>query len=647
MKKILFLILFLFISNINYSQTFSTKNKKAIKFFNEALTEYNAFNFKKTIYWCEQALNKDKKFVEVYYLLSDVYGELKLPERKIKMLEKAIKIAPQKSSQAYYTLAKTELSIGKYKKAKAHVLELKKYDIKNRYSNQIKSYLERCNFGINAMNNPVNFKANNLGKNINSEYNEYLPTITADEQTLIFTRLIRSGKRYYDGTFEMQEDFFISKNENNKFGKAKALGSPLNTIGNEGAQSLSADGKMLFFTSCEYENGKSYHGKTYGSCDIFVSHKTGNNWSQPENLGAEVNTKYWESQPSFSADGKTLYFASNRPGGKGKIDIWKTELQDDKTWTKPVNLGDNINTKGQDQSPFIHYDNKTLYFASNGHLGMGKQDLFLSRKDTSGNFGAPKNLGYPINTWGEEVSLTINANGNKAYFASSKKSEFGGLDLYTFELTKENKPNKVTYVKGTIYDAESVDKLEANIKLINLSSNKQVAQSTSDKETGEFLICIPAGEDYAFNVSKEGYLFYSETFTLAQSTDNLKVYTFDIPLSPIRKGKKTILKNIFFDVNSYELQQKSYSELEKLYQFLQKNKNIKIEIGGHTDNTGNETHNKQLSLNRARSVYNFLISKGIEKARLSYKGYGSSLPIDTNETEIGKQNNRRTEFKIL
>ncbi|NPA44309.1 MAG: OmpA family protein, partial [Chlorobi bacterium] len=593
MKKLI-IILLIIISTQTYSQTLSSKNKKAIEYFNKALTFYNAYKYDKAIYWSEAALKKDDKFTEVYYLLSDIYGELKQPVRKTLMLKKAIVIAPQKSTLAYYTLIKTELSIGKYKDAKRHTLALQKYDTEKKYASKITYFLKRANFGIKAMENPVNFKPVNLGENINSEFNEYLPAITADEQTLIFTRLIPNGKRYYDGSLQKQEDFFISEKKDNKFTLAKAIGEPLNSQGNEGAQSLSADGRTLFFTSCEYERGKSYHGKSYGSCDIFVSHKVGDNWSQPENLGATVNSKYWESQPSFSADGKTLYFASDRPGGKGKIDIWKTELQEDNTWTKPVNLGDSINTKGQDQSPFIHYDNKTLYFASNGHIGMGKQDLFMARMDTSGKFTEVKNLGYPINTWDEEVGLAINATGNTAYFASSKKSEFGGLDLYTFELPKEIKPNKVTYVKGIVYDAESVDKLEAKIKLINLSTNKEIAQAISDKETGEFLICLPVGEDYAFNVSKEGYLFYSETFSLSKSSDSLQIYRFDIPLSPLRKGKKTILKNIFFDTDSYELKKTSYPELEKLYQFLQKNKNIKVEISGHTDNTGNETHNKKL-----------------------------------------------------
>ncbi len=646
MKKFLFILL-LFIGGQVYSQTLCTKNKRAIEYFNKALKYYNSYNYKEAVYWSEAALDKDKKFIEVYYLLSDIYGENKLYDKKILALKKAISIKPQKSALAYFTLAKTELSIGRYEDAKQDFELLKKYDVQKRYLKSIDKYVKKCNFGIEAMKHPVNFKPVNLGKNINSQYDEYLPSLTADEQTLIFTRLIPSGKISYNGTVEKQEDFYSSKKINGIFSKAKALGPPLNTLGNEGAQSISADGKLLFFTSCEYDRGKSYHGLTFGSCDIFVSHKTGKKWSKPKNLGKPVNSKYWESQPSFSADGKTLYFASNRPGGKGGIDIWKTVMKKDSSWSQPENLGDTINTSGHEQSPFIHYDNKTLYFASNGHPGMGKSDLFLSRKDSTGHWKKPQNLGYPINTFDEEVSLVLNAKGDKAYFASSKKSEFGGIDLYTFEITKENKPQQVTYIHGVVYDKETSERLYSVIKLINLKTQKEVALASSDELTGKYLVCLPAGENFAFTVSKPGYLFFSENFRVQKNGDSLKTYHFDIPLSPVKKGEKTILKNIFFDTDSYELKQNSFPELQNLYHFLKNNPKIRIEISGHTDNTGSETHNKELSLQRAKSVYNYLISKGIEKTRLTYKGYGSSLPINSNNTEKEKQQNRRTEFKIL
>jgi len=647
MKKIIIAVSIIFISFTVYSQHLSTKNKKAIQYFNKALEYYNSYNYKEAVYWSGQALKKDKNFIEVYYLLSDIYGETKNYGKKIIALQKAIAVKPEKSALAYFTLAKTELQIGRYEEAKKDFKRLQNYDKQKKYTSRTGKYIERCNFGIEAIKHPVKFNPINLGKNINSEFNEYLPGLTADGKTLIFTRLVPSGKISYDGKYEYQEDFFISEKENGKFMPAKAFGSPLNTRGNEGAQSISADGKLLFFTSCEYEKGKSAHGKTYGSCDIFFSHKEGKKWSKPKNLGPVVNSKYWESQPSFSADGKTLYFASNRPGGKGKIDIWKTEMQPDSSWTKPVNLGDTINTPEQDQSPFIHYDNKTLYFSSNGHLGMGKSDLFFSKKDTSGHWQKPVNLGYPINTFDEEVSLTVNLKGDKAFFASSKKSEFGGLDIYGFELPKHDKPGQVTYVRGVVFNKETSEKLSTEIRLINIRTKEETAIVSSDAVNGEYLVCLPAGEDYAFNVSKNGYLFFSENFSLKNTKDTLRIYRYDIPLSPIKKGEKTILKNIFFDTDSYKLKPDSYVELENLYRFLKNNPQIKIEISGHTDNTGSETHNKTLSENRAKSVYNYLINNGIEKSRLTFKGYGSSNPVNTNNTEKERQNNRRTEFKIL
>jgi len=646
MKKLI-LIFFILLSGQIYSQHFSTKSKKAIEYFNKALEYYNSYNYKEAIYWSGQALNKDKKFIEVYYLLSDIFGEIKKYDKKIIALQKAIAIKPEKSALAYITLAKTELSIGRYEDAKKDLELLKKYDKTKRYASRADSYIKKCNFGINAINHPVKFNPVNLGKNINSEFDEYLPSLTADGQTLIFTRLIPTGKMSFDGTYQKQEDFWFSKKENGIFLPAKELGKPLNTLGNEGAQSISADGKLLFFTSCEYEKGKSAHGRTYGSCDIFISHKKGEKWDKPKNLGIPVNSKYWESQPSFSADGKTLYFVSNRPGGKGGIDIWQTTMKKDSSWTQPINSGDIINTAKNEQSPFIHYDGKTLYFSSNGHPGMGKSDLFLSRKDSSGHWQKPKNLGYPINTFDEEVSLVLNTKGNKAFFASSKKSEFGGIDLYTFEITKENRPNAVTYVQGVVFDKETDEKLSSEIHLINLKTKKEVVRAQSDNENGTYLVCLPAGEDYAFNVSKSGYLFYSENFSLENTKDSLKIFRFDIPLSPIKKGEKIVLKNIFFDTDSYRLKKTSSVELENLLQFLKINPTLKIEISGYTDNTGSEKHNKQLSIDRAKSVYNHLINSGISKKRLLYKGFGSSFPIDTNKTEEGKQNNRRTEFKII
>ncbi len=645
MNKLILILLFLPVDI--YAQTYSSDNKKAVEFFERAFGYYNSYQYKESVYWAEAALEKDNKFIEVYYLLSDIYAEVGKPQKTIQYLKTAVEIRPEKNIQAFLTLAKTELSIGNYADAKTHFLDLNKYDVLHIYTKLSDSLIMVCNFGIEAMNNPVNFKPVNAGENINSEFDEYLPALSANEKLLIFTRLIPSGKISFDGQYEFQEDFFVSRKKGNEYSKAEAFGEPLNTHSNEGAQSISADGRMLFFTSCDYESGKNPHGKSNGSCDIFVSHKNGNKWSKPLNLGTPVNSKFWESQPSFSADGKTLYFTSNRPGGKGGMDIWMSQMKPDSTWMIPVNCGDRINTSKHEQSPFIHYDNTTLYFSSNGLTGMGKQDLFLSKKDSSNHWKKPVNLGYPINTCDEEVTMAINPTGDKAYYSSEKKPSLGGLDLFYFELDTKIRPNPVTFVSGVVYDIETSEKLSSTVKLIRLTDNIVVASAMSDPVNGEYLICIPSGNDYAFNVSKSGYLFFSENFSLTENKDSLKNYYFDIPLSPLKKGKKTILKNIFFDYDSYEIKKTSFVELENLYNFLKNNETVKIEISGHTDNIGNENHNLELSVKRAKAVYEYLTVKGISSERIRFEGYGSKQPIDSNENEKGRQNNRRTEFKIL
>ncbi len=647
-KILLFLILSLCLFQNSYSQKYSTKSKKAISYFEKSLQYYRNFNYNEALEYAEKAIKKDKEFVEVYYLLSDIYGQLGEYNRKIQILKKAIQLNPAKSKFAYLNLCKTEIYIGKYIDAKKNLLEFRKRNPGNKYLSEIKDLHLRCEFAINAIENPVEFKAENLGDKVNTKYDDYSPVLTLDEKQLIFTVGIpRSGVSEVYTQKDTQEDFFVSeKSDSGIWQKSKNIGKPVNTPGNEGAQSISPDGKFLFFTSCNNILNKNHHGKSYGSCDLFYSIFQTNKWSQPENIGKPINSKYWETQPSFSSDGKTLYFVSNRPGGKGNSDIWTSELKKDGTWKTPRNIGDIVNTKGSEQYPFIHPDNKTLYFSSDGHLGMGRTDLFVSRKDSLGNWTKPKNLGYPINTYKDEVSLIVNAEGNKAFFSSDNLSGFGRLDLYSFDLNEENRPERVTYLKGIVYDSETRKTVLADFELINLQNGKTVTESFSDPKNGGFLICLPTGNNYALNVTKSGYLFHSENFSLANLFKDKEAYHIDIPLVPIKIGKKIVLKNIFFELDSYELKHESYVELNKAFDFLKKNSSMKIEIGGHTDNSGTKKHNEELSSNRAQTVFNYFISKGIEKKRLSYKGYADNVPISDNSTKEGRAKNRRTEFQI-
>jgi outer membrane protein OmpA-like peptidoglycan-associated protein len=366
------------------------------------------------------------------------------------------------------------------------------------------------------------------------------------------------------------------------------------------------------------------------------------------NLGTDINSKTWETQPSFSADGKTLYYIRRvkEKNGNTHSDIFVSELGEDGYWKSPNRLPDYINTQKNEESVFIHPDGQTLYFASNGHPGMGGLDIYITRRTENGEWGLPINIGYPINTFKNENSILISPDGKKAYFASDREGGFGGLDLYEFELPKSIQPQAVSYLAGKVIDAETRQPLGSKFELYNLENEALVVSSFSDQENGKFLVALPLAKNYALNVSKPGYLFHSENFTLKEKRED-KPYTKNIELKRIKVGEKVILKNIFYATSKFNLLDESKSELKKLVDFLTKNSAIKIELGGHTDNVGSVALNQELSNNRAKEVYQYLVSNGIKAGRLSYKGFGANEPVATNDTEEGRAQNRRTEFKVI
>jgi outer membrane protein OmpA-like peptidoglycan-associated protein len=438
----------------------------------------------------------------------------------------------------------------------------------------------------------------------------------------------------------MHEDLFVAfrNPETGEFDKAIPMPGDVNTPLNEGAQCISADGKTVVITACNRPGG-------VGSCDLYIMFLKNEKWTKPQNMFT-VNSTSWDSNPSLSADGRTLYFSSGRAGGYGKTDIWKAEIDREGIAKNPaVNLGPPINTEFEEISPFIHPDGKTLYFASNGLPGMGDFDLYYSRLDDNGNWQTPVNVGYPINTKGEERSLIVNAKGDIAMFASSTTKR--DLDIYYFKIPEEAKPVAVTYVKGYVYDIKTNKRLVAQCEMLDLENGEIIAEMVSEEGTGEYMVCLPIDKDYAFNVSKDGYLFYSENFSLTNLKNPEEPYIINIPLKPIEDGITVVLKNIFFEFNSFDLLPESYTELKKVIDYMNSNPKMKIEIGGHTDNVGTKEYNKDLSQNRARSVYNYLISKSIDANRLSFKGYDYSVPIADNDTEEGRAKNRRTEFKVI
>ena len=615
---------------------YSTKSKKAIKHFEEALKYYSARSNRTALEYLEKALKADDKFVEAYTVSGDCYTDLGDLDKAIFNYQKVIELNPNFMATTYKQLADVQFRIGDYEAAiPNYETFLTKKRVNPKLKERASRYLENARFGAEAKKDPVPFEPVNLGENINSTEYEYFPVLTADEQTLVFTRNSRRN-----GGLDLQEDFYVSVSDEGKWLPAMNLGKPINTDDNEGAQTITADGKQLFFIGCNRKTGM-------GSCDIYRSLRNGRKWAKPENLGSPVNSSKWESQPSVSSDGKTLYFVSNRNGGQGGMDIWVTHLAPNGEWTVPRNLGDVINTPFSEETPFIHPDGKTLYFTSNGHLGMGEKDIYMSRMDSMGNWSTPKNLGYPINTWNDEQGLFVAASGENAYFSSDREGGYGRLDLYSFKLYEDARPAKVTYVKGKVRDKVTGKPLAAKFELIDLETSEVVIESSSDPINGKFLVTLPVDHEYALNVSKDEYLFYSEHFSLDKDYDLSEPHIMDVEMQPIKYGEKVVLKNIFFETASYALLPESRVELDKLVSFMNNNPSIRIEIGGHTDNVGKPKDNQLLSENRSRSVRSYLIDNNISEDRIQYKGYGEEQPIDTNETSEGRANNRRTEFKVL
>lgn len=623
------------------SDQLTTRNQRARRSFERALQAWRVHDDSRTIAELRLALESDPDFLEAHLLLGEVYFSREFYKESIPNYQRALEINPDFFPQVRYYLGASLLKTGQYAGAKRLFEEFLAIEkISENLKNASRAGLETCEFALAAMADPVPFNPMNLGDSINSQYPEYSPALTTDEQTLIFTRKIPRMESHGPSADHFHEDFFISNNNDGAWSPAHNLGPPINTAGNEGAQSISADGRHLFFTACNRPDGM-------GSCDIYYAYRTGREWTFPTNLGPGVNSGAWDSQPSISPDGKTLFFSSARNGSIGKMDIWYTTLDAEGQWSAPRNLGPVINTEGREMSPFIHHDNETLFFASDGHPGMGGLDIFYSRRDSLGEWSEPVNLGYPINSYGEEFSLIVGAGGVNAYFASDLFGGFGDTDLYHFELYEAARPTPVTYMRGVVYDKGNGNKLQATFELTELETGQVITQSVSDRQTGEFLVAIPTGKTLGLNVSHPGFLFFSEHFSYAETRTGGDPYLRDIPLQPIRQGEAVVLRNIFFDTDRYDLKPASETELNRLVTLLEGNPSIKIEISGHTDHVGTYAYNLELSKNRARSVMQYLIDAGVDVSRLSFEGYADTRPIDTNETEEGRANNRRTEFKIL
>lgn len=632
-----------------YSQPggYSTTDKGAIKRYESGAECMRLQKWECAENEFTKAAAADERFVEPRIMLAEIAEQQGKDDVAMARYREVLAVSPRFFPVGQLHLADLEFKSGQYAEAEKNYkgyLALEEDPLRKA---RARMGVENCAFASNAIKQPVPFEPKNLGPNVNSADPEYYPCLTADDGTLIYTRRVKAPEIQPWG---MQEDFYVSRRDLEGNWKSSIPLPIVNTRAfNEGAGTLSPDGRFLIFTKCALEDG-SYGGSLSGegSCDLFISRRIGDRWGVPHNLGTPVNSSHWETQPSMASDGRTIYYIRGSVARDGikSMDIWSTTMADDGTWSKPTKLGDNINTPYQEESVQIHPDGHTLYFSSNGHPGFGGLDLFMCRKQDDGSWGPALNLGYPINTGADENSLLVDASGEVAYFASDRAGGLGDLDLYSFPLYKEARPLAVSFIRGKVTDKNTTEPVEAEVQLYELKTGQLATGAYSDPKTGEFLVCIPAGRTYALNASADGYLFFSQNYDVATGTPK-EPYTLDVPLSPLSAGSTIALRNIFFNTASYELLPASNAELDKLVKLLTTNPTLRIELGGHTDNVGADAANLTLSDQRARSVREFVISKGIDATRITAKGYGETKPVATNDTEEGKAQNRRTEVTVL
>jgi len=636
MKKVLLLV-FLTASFLQSRSQWYDPEKvdhKATTIYLLAVNKASNGDYISSIKMINESLKIDPKFVDAYLSLGGIYAEMKNYTTSVSNFEKAFSLDTVYTKDFYLPYSISLAGCGRFTdalNAVDHFLSNPKLNDRSIKAAEFrkKTYQFAIDYAQTHPDKNYVFAPENLGDSINTSDLEYFPSLTIDGKKLVFTKRIAN-----------KESFYESDRVNGVWRKAFPLVGKINSPDfNVGAQNISQDGEWLVFTGCNFPEGE-------GSCDIYISYLTKNGWSEPQNLGRNVNTEFWESTPSLSPDKRDLYFSSNRPGGYGGKDIWVCHRTETGRWSVPENLGPDINTSGDESTPFIHADNQTLYFNSTGLPGYSeKPDLFVTRKQPDGKWSKPENLGYPINTIDDEGSMIVAADGKTAYYSSDKIDTKGGLDIYTFELREDLRPSKTLWAKGKVYDNKTKAGLPSTVVLTDVNTRQIVSKLQTD-EDGNYLITLPVGKDYAFNVHRKGYLFYSQNYNMKNISSD-SVFNVDIPLEPIEANAKVILKNVFFDTKKTDLKPESITELDNVVRLMNENPNMKILISGFTDNVGKPADNLKLSTGRAVAVVNYLVSKGINNNRLSFKGFGEAKPIATNDTEEGRALNRRTELTVV
>ena len=619
-----------------------TSVKKAEKLYLSAKESLHNRNYEVAFEGFRAAIKKDPEYADAYMALAFGYKEYNLynlyTDKILKNFLKVDELQPhnEKYVRVYFELAKISVDSGDYESASTYIDKVLEFPEANkRVTINAKELKKLCDFALEAKEYHYELNLEVLPREtVNCFQYNSSPSLTADGNTLYYS--VRNHSTQYD------EDIYFSERIDGEWTKSESISDKINTKGNDGLPNISGDGKTLVFTKCSYKLGNK-------TCDydLYISHKEGEEWSEPVNLGDKVNSSAKEGSPSLSVDGKTLYFYSHRDGGYGNADLYVSHLNVDNEWSEPMNLGPTVNSAGSEVTPFIHADGRHLYFASTGHQGFGGYDLFYTVKSDTG-WTVPKNMGSPINTPQNEGSLVILPDYSLGYYEIYElQSGVSYSNIYTFEIPEIFVPKFVShFLVGKVYNEETGEHVNAEITVALLSDTVQKQITHSDSISGSYLTSLTEGGEYALYVKAKGYMFKSVFFDY-KSDSSYQDVKLDIHLSPIKPNSSAVLANLFYETDSYVLSEESKYELNNLVSFLRINSSAKIQIGGFTDNQGKEDYNVALSTDRAKAVFDYLLSAGIEADRVTYKGFGAKYFVADNATEEGRAKNRRIEVKVL
>jgi len=640
----------------NRGKCASTKNKKARELYAEALRK-QGINSKTALSLLKSAIKKDNRFIDAYYLSARLNfdnavrttNEAKKKEKYkegVKFFKKCINICRSFDDyKSYFYIAKTYYNQKEYRKSKIYFEDFIRFTPAFVKRGEAELLLDNVNEYIHLVDNPVIFKPYKL-PGVSSGHDEYLPTLSPDNETFYYTRKIsdQAGnfKEYFNSSLKTSKRGVVKET----FTKGSHLPQPFNDGRNQGGATLTVDNNHMYFTICGIDRTTS---NSYKNCDIYYAKKERGKWVTIEKVPPAINGSFsFEGQPTITPDGRTMYFASYREGGYGEMDLFCSVKNANGNWGKAFNLGPQINTLKNEKTPFIHPDGKTLYFASDGRFGMGGFDIFYSTHSNTEGWSEPKNIGYPINSENDEVAFAVSTDGNRLYFSSNTISSKDNWDIYSADMPELAKPQQVLLVKGKIQN-DSGDTISEIKVVVKSMLTKKTTRGFADKVTGDYALSVPVieGEKFVLTAKRKNHIYNSIFIDPEDELYFPPPTQKDIFIKKIVKGASKRLTNVNFQFDSFQLSDTATFALEELVEFMNDNPEISIEIRGHTDNAGTADSNKTLSFKRAQSVSNFLLIKGINKKRLKFKAFGESKPIASNSTEKGRAENRRVEFIIL